>query len=166
MSLIVDTLPSGRKFHLNLNLSHPTLLPGAQVATESALFRGGKLFRPRLCFMMAEAIEVPFHLIAPYARIAELVHGATLAHDDVIDEATLRRGKLTLNAKITQARAVLVGDLMLSRAMVELCELGDHQILKRMSEVLEDLSTGEWLQLENRSMPSRVTSVIRLNSAL
>ncbi len=152
MNVIRATLPSGQKFSLDLNLNHPTLLPGVQVVTEETLYRGGKLFRPRLCFMMAEAIGVPLERVAPFARIAEMVHGATLAHDDVIDEATERRSKFSLNARMTQARAVLAGDLMLSRAMAELCELGHDSILKRMSEVLEDLVTGEWLQLENRGV--------------
>ena len=150
MNFWSEVLPSGREFQLNLNLNHPSILPGAQGVVESILFQGGKLFRPRLCFMMAEAIQLPFENIAAYARVAELVHGATLAHDDVIDQATERRKKLTLNSRLTQARAVLAGDLMLSRAMVELSTLGNTAILNRMAEVLEDLVTGEWLQLENR----------------
>lgn len=150
MSFLHDTLPSRTKFSLDLNLNHPTLLPGAQSLTELTLYRGGKLFRPKLCFMVSEAIGVPFERVAPFARIAEMVHGATLAHDDVIDAATERRNKSTLNARTTQARAILAGDLMLSRSMVELCELGNTTLLKRMAEVLEDLVTGEWLQLENR----------------
>lgn len=149
MSTLRGTLPSGTSFSLDLRLNHPTLLPGVQVMTEETILSGGKLFRPRLCFMFAEAIGLQLESVNGYARIAELIHGATLAHDDVIDQATERRKKPTLNDKMTQARAILAGDLMLSRATVELCELGHPVILKRMSEVLEDLVTGEWLQLEN-----------------
>lgn len=150
MKPIVGTLPSGKSFSVDLRLNHPTLLPGVQLLSEEVLLSGGKKLRPRLCFMVAEAIGVPFEKVAPYARVVELVHAATLAHDDVIDQATKRRGKPTLNDQLTQARAVLSGDLLLSRSMVELAELGRSDLLKRMAEVLEDLVTGEWLQLECR----------------
>ncbi|MBC7398189.1 MAG: polyprenyl synthetase family protein [Bdellovibrionales bacterium] len=147
---ITGTLPSGKSFEVDLRLNHPSLLPGVQVLSEEVLLKTGKKLRPRIMFMMGEAIGVAFESLAPYARIVELVHAATLAHDDVIDQATLRRGKPTLNDQLTQARAVLSGDLLLSRSMVELAELGSLPLLKRMAEVLEALVSGEWLQLEGR----------------
>lgn len=150
MKPMTGTLPSGKSFSVDLRLNHPTLLPGVQLLSEEVLLKGGKKLRPRLCFMVAEAVGVSFDQVAPYARVVELVHAATLAHDDVIDQATKRRGKPTLNDQLTQARAVLSGDLLLSRSMVELADLGRSDLLKRMAEVLEDLVTGEWLQLECR----------------
>jgi geranylgeranyl pyrophosphate synthase len=135
---------------IDYTLHHPSLLPGTQAWTETVLLKSGKKLRPRLALQMGEALGVSNALIAPYARIAELVHSATLAHDDVIDQATERRNAPTLNYKLTQARAVLSGDLLLARAMVELSELGSLVLVKRMAQVLEDLVSGEWLQLENR----------------
>jgi geranylgeranyl pyrophosphate synthase len=130
--------------------SHSSLLPGTQAWIESVLLKSGKKFRPRLTIMLGEALGIDASVLSPYARVAELVHSATLAHDDVIDQATERRNTATLNFKLTQARAVLSGDLLLARATVELAELGSLNLVKRMAQVLEDLATGEWIQLENR----------------
>lgn len=141
---------SKSEYKVDYRLSHSSILPGTQSMTESVLLRSGKKLRPKLSIQMGEALGVSASLITPYARIAELVHSATLAHDDVIDQATERRNAATLNFKLTQARAVLSGDLLLARAMVELSELGSLTLVKRMAQVLEDLVSGEWLQLENR----------------
>jgi geranylgeranyl pyrophosphate synthase len=135
---------------IDYGLSHSSLLPGTQAWTESYLLKSGKKLRPRLTVMLGEAVGVDTSVLTSYARVAELVHSATLAHDDVIDQATERRNNATLNFKLTQARAVLTGDLLLARATVELSELGSLALVRRMAQVIEDLATGEWLQLENR----------------
>ena len=83
MKPIVGTLPSGKSFSVDLRLNHPTLLPGVQLLSEEVLLSGGKKLRPRLCFMVAEAIGVPFEKVAPYARVVELVHAATLYETDL-----------------------------------------------------------------------------------
>jgi geranylgeranyl pyrophosphate synthase len=135
---------------LDLKLVGPTAIPAVTGWTHDLLLTGGKQLRPKLCLMMAKAIGVPQDEIVPFAQIAEWVHSATLAHDDVIDSATERRNRPTLNARLTQARAVLSGDLLLSRSMVQLSDLGVPEALRAMAVVLEDLVTGEWLQLEMR----------------
>jgi geranylgeranyl pyrophosphate synthase len=135
---------------VDFSLNYTSILPGAQLWTEATLLTSGKKLRPKLALLMGEAVGVSAEQLAPYARIAELVHSATLAHDDVIDQATERRSAPTLNFKLTQARAVLSGDLLLARAMIELSELGSLALVKRLAQVLEDLVSGEWLQLENR----------------
>src|ERR1700722_13242481 len=82
--------------------------------SKTVLFRGKK-FRPTLCFLMAQLLGIDLEKVHPYARAAEFVHAATLAHDDVIDESPMRRNRPTLNARSSNARAVLAGDLLLAR---------------------------------------------------
>ena len=119
--------------------------------SKTVLFRGKK-FRPTLCFLMGQLFGIPLDKLWPYARAAEFVHAATLSHDDVIDESTMRRNRPTLNARTTNARAVLAGDLLLGRVMVELSLLGDLQIIQDLSSTVEELVLGEWLQLEARKI--------------
>jgi geranylgeranyl pyrophosphate synthase len=83
-------------------------------------------------------------------RAAELTHGAFLAHDDVIDEAPKRRGRKSLNVRTSNLEAVLAGDALLSRVMVEISGLGHVEIVKSLSEAVEETVDGEWLQLEAR----------------
>ena len=120
---------------------------------KTVLFRGKK-FRPMLCFLMGQLFRLPVETLSPYARAAEFVHAATLAHDDVIDESVVRRNRPTLNARSTNARAVLAGDLLLARVMSELSDLGDIHIIRDLSGTVEELVSGEWLQLEARKVLS------------
>ena len=120
---------------------------------KTVLFRGKK-FRPMLCFLMGQLFRLPVESLSPYARAAEFVHAATLAHDDVIDESVVRRKRPTLNARSTNARAVLAGDLLLARVMSELSDLGNIDVIRDLSGTVEELVTGEWLQLEARKVLS------------
>lgn len=119
--------------------------------TKTVLFRGKK-FRPTLCFLMGKFVGLSSSVLEPYARAAEFVHAATLAHDDVIDESEQRRNRPTLNARSSNARAVLAGDLLLARVMAELSGLGNIQIIHELAKTVEDLVSGEWLQLEARGI--------------
>ena len=121
--------------------------------SKTVLFRGKK-FRPTLCFLVGQLLGIPFKELAPYARAAEFVHAATLAHDDVIDESLTRRNRPTLNARSSNARAVLAGDLLLARVMAELSQLGNTRLIHELALTVEDLVNGEWLQLEARKIPS------------
>lgn len=118
---------------------------------KTVLFRGKK-FRPTLCFLMGQLFRIPPEKTAAYARSAEFVHAATLAHDDVIDESPVRRNRPTLNARASNARAVLAGDLLLARVMSELSSLGQLEIIKSLAYTVEELVSGEWLQLEARKI--------------
>ncbi len=135
---------------LNLKLRHASLIPGAWERAQNILLQGGKLIRPRILLMTGEGLGLDRTKLEPFARAAELVHAATLAHDDVIDQALTRRNQKTLPAVLTQSRSVLMGDLFLSRVVIELSEQNQPEVLRRMAEVVEDLVTGEWLQLEGR----------------
>ena len=97
-------------------------------------------------------LGLPLEGLAPYARAAELTHSASLAHDDVIDTAMKRRNRPTLNAVASNTRAVLAGDLLLARVMVELSARGQLEIIQDLSRAVEDLVSGEWLQLEAKNV--------------
>lgn len=118
---------------------------------KTVLFRGKK-FRPTLCFLMSQLFGVPLDVAHPYARAAEFTHAATLAHDDVIDESPTRRNRPTLNARSSNARAVLAGDLLLARVMYELSGLGRIEVIHDLARTVEELVSGEWLQLEARKI--------------
>lgn len=124
----------------------------AHAAIDSVLsqtvLRGGKRLRPLLTYLVAHFFEVDFNQIIPYARASELVHAASLSHDDVIDNATLRRGEPSINILASNKKAVLAGDYLLSSVIVDLVNAGSLELVKEMSLVIKDLSEGEWLQLD------------------
>jgi octaprenyl-diphosphate synthase len=136
---------------LDLGLSVASVPEIDTLLSKTVLFRGKK-FRPTLCFLMAQAFGVDLKGAQPYARAAEFVHAATLAHDDVIDESPTRRKRPTLNARSSNARAVLAGDLLLARVMAELSALGKIEIIADLANTVEELVSGEWLQLEARQV--------------
>jgi geranylgeranyl pyrophosphate synthase len=135
---------------LDLIVRSPTSIPEIPKALNQTLLAGGKRLRPMLCFLVGKVLGVPSNQMATFARSAEFTHSASLAHDDVVDSANLRRHKETLNAATSNARAVLAGDLLLARVMVELSEKGNIHIINDLALVVEDLVNGEWLQLEAR----------------
>ena len=153
---------------LDLTLSTQKV-PEIQALVSSTLVLNGKKLRPVLCFLMADLTRCPFPQISPYARAAELVHAATLAHDDVIDAGGIRRHQPTLNARVGNARAVLIGDLLLARVMGELAQLGQLGMIQDLAAVVEELVQGEWLQLGARGdlnvSLSHLQEVARLKTA-
>lgn len=112
------------------------------------VLRGGKRLRPLLTYLTAHLFKVDLESITPFARATELVHAASLSHDDVIDNATLRRGNPSINILASNKKAVLAGDYLLSSVIVDLCSTNELDLVKEMSLVIKDLSEGEWLQLD------------------
>jgi octaprenyl-diphosphate synthase len=110
----------------------------------------GKRIRPALALLCGEAAGdlTEDHII--FAAAAELIHMATLAHDDVIDGALLRRGKTTLNASWGNPVAVLFGDYLLSRAFELLCRSAHDGILPAMLRTTREVCEGEIYQLRRR----------------
>src|SRR4051812_15877833 len=145
--MILDWLPKATAQaveSLDLSLNVHSVPEVDILLSKTVLFRGKK-FRPTLCFLMGQLLRLPQELLHPYARAAEFVHAATLAHDDVIDESLIRRNRPTLNARSSNARAVLAGDLLLARVMAELSSLGEIQIIHDLARTVEELVLGEWL---------------------
>ena len=112
------------------------------------VLKGGKRLRPLLTFLMAHLFRLDSKIVAPYARASELVHASSLSHDDVIDNATMRRGAPSINILSSNKRAVLAGDYLLSSVIVDLTNAGNLDLVREMSLVIKDLTEGEWLQLD------------------
>lgn len=112
------------------------------------LAAGGKRVRPLLISLLARALDTPFSKLAPCAVAAELVHTATLLHDDVLDGATVRRGRLAAHLKYDAHTAILSGDALLSKAISDIAELGDPEVLRRLAQTVRELVEGECLQAD------------------
>ena len=121
---------------------------------DSILSNSGKMLRPILALLFARACAGTVSADSRiYAAAVELLHNATLLHDDVADESSERRGKPTVNATLGPQAAVLVGDFWLARAvqLVLTSESGSDEVVRLFAKTLVDLSEGEMLQLEKAS---------------
>lgn len=107
----------------------------------------GKMFRPTLVLLANEAAAAPDERIDILAAVVELIHLATLVHDDSVDHSVLRRGMPTINALFSHQVSVIMGDYLYSRAVVELTRLGDIEPLRVLSRVTNDMTVGEMRQL-------------------
>lgn len=125
------------------------------------VLKGGKRLRPLLTYLVANLYKVDLNAITPFARATELVHAASLSHDDVIDNATMRRGAPSINILASNKKAVLAGDYLLSSVIVDLSATGRLELVKEMSLVIKDLSEGEWLQLDLISSRDYTRELIR-----
>ncbi|GAA6749217.1 polyprenyl synthetase family protein [Thermus brockianus] len=108
---------------------------------------GGKRIRPRLVFLASGALGgAPYDL--ELALAVELLHSATLLHDDLIDDAETRRGKEAAFRKYGNAVSVLSGDFLLSRLLFVIAKTGRMELVERFAEVAKTLSEGEVLQFQ------------------
>jgi octaprenyl-diphosphate synthase len=108
----------------------------------------GKLFRPTLLLLAARASDRMAPRKLTLGACVELIHVATLVHDDSVDHSPLRRGQPTVNALFSHQVAVIMGDYLYSRAMIELVHQGDLEPLKIMSRVTNEMTVGEMRELE------------------
>jgi octaprenyl-diphosphate synthase len=118
--------------------------------THYVVNRKGKQMRPMFVFLSSKLIssEVSSEKVYRAASIIELIHTATLIHDDVIDSSNMRRGFFSLNALWKNKIAVLVGDFLLSKGMLLCIDNNDFDLLKIISSSVKDMSEGELLQIE------------------
>lgn len=114
---------------------------------------GGKRLRPLVSLLMARACGYTGTAHIDVASIIEMLHTATLLHDDVVDESSLRRGRPTVNAHWGNATAVLVGDYLVSRAFQMIARLQQQAIFDIMSDGTCVIAEGEVLQLINQHDP-------------
>ena len=108
----------------------------------------GKLFRPTMTLLCEQASGGVDPRIVTFAAVVELIHLATLVHDDSVDHSSLRRGMPTVNALFSHQTAVIMGDYLYSRAIIELVHLGELDPLRIMARVTNDMSVGEMRQIE------------------
>ena len=115
---------------------------------EHLLSMRGKMFRPTLVLLAARATgEITRREIA-LGAVTELIHVATLVHDDSVDHSVLRRGQPTINAMFSHQIAVIMGDFLYSRAIIELVDANDLESLRVMSRVTNEMTVGEMRELQ------------------
>jgi len=107
----------------------------------------GKMFRPTLVFLVYHAVGAEDPRIVSLAAVVELIHLATLVHDDSVDHSVLRRGMPTVNALFSHQVSVIMGDYLYSRAVIELVRLSDLEPLRVLSRVTNEMTIGEMRQL-------------------
>lgn len=133
-------------------LQHPVL----DGAASHLLSLQGKRFRPIMVLLMAHSTAMVTPISPPrllpsqlrLAEITELIHAASLLHDDVIDVADTRRGAISVNSLFGNQLAVLAGDFLLARASVALARLRDCDVVELLSTVIEHLVRGEVIQMK------------------
>lgn len=115
---------------------------------------GGKRMRPIMCLLAAQACgETDLSKARKLAAVIEMLHTATLVHDDVVDESNLRRGRPTANATWNNQTAVLVGDFLIARSFDLLVDLDNMALLKEFSTGTCEIAEGEVLQLQAQHQP-------------
>ena len=114
---------------------------------EYIISAGGKRLRPVLLLLIAGACGYKGPKAQNLAAVIELIHTATLLHDDVVDESGLRRGRKTANALFGNAASVLVGDFLYSRSFQMMVAGGNMDVMAVLSEATNVIAEGEVLQL-------------------
>jgi octaprenyl-diphosphate synthase len=110
---------------------------------------GGKRLRPALLLLMSGALGYTQSHKYQLAAVVEFIHTATLLHDDVVDESSMRRGRPTANQAFGNAASVLVGDFLYSRAFQMMVECGSMRVMSILAEATNVIAEGEVLQLMN-----------------
>jgi octaprenyl-diphosphate synthase len=130
---------------------------------------GGKRIRPALVLLMANAFGYRGSHHHELAAVIEFIHTATLLHDDVVDESSLRRSRETANALFGNAASVLVGDFVYSRAFQMMVAVDDMRVMRILADATNVIAEGEVLQLLNMHDPDvteeRYLQVIRSKTA-
>ncbi|MFM8444702.1 MAG: polyprenyl synthetase family protein [Methylococcus sp.] len=115
---------------------------------------GGKRLRPMLLLLAAKALNCNDPHVITLAAVIEFIHTATLLHDDVVDESTLRRGRDTANALWGNSASVLVGDYLYSRSFELMVSVQNLRIMEVLSHTTTAIAEGEVLQLLNCNNPA------------
>ena len=144
-------------------------VPLVNQISEYIINAGGKRIRPVLVLLMANAYKYSGRHHHELAAIVEFIHTATLLHDDVVDESSMRRGRQTANALFGNAASVLVGDFLYSRAFQMMVSINSMQVMQILADATNVIAEGEVLQLLNMHDPDvteeRYLQVIRSKTA-
>lgn len=147
----LSTIPSqviDRIQDLDLNIESENCNKEINTLLQKTVLMGGKRLRPMLTYLMGNLYGTNLDQVQLFAKSIEMVHAASLSHDDVIDNATTRRDHPSINIVGSNKRAVLAGDYLLAEVIVNLTNHGNIELVKEMSHVIQDLSEGEWIQLD------------------
>ena len=124
-------------------------VPLVSQVSQYIIAAGGKRLRPALLLLMCGALGFRGEHRLVMAAVVEFIHTATLLHDDVVDESTMRRGRATANDAFGNPASVLVGDFLYSRAFQMMVEVGDMRVMQTLAEATNVIAEGEVLQLMN-----------------
>ena len=123
----------------------PSYLPKLNALYDD-LFSHGKGFRAKLIQRISGHLKLKSEVVHLLAQTIEFIHNASLLHDDLIDRSPLRREKTAAWLKYTPEYAVLAGDYLLARVMVNLSRYGNLQLIQYTAEMISNLLEGEWIQ--------------------
>ena len=126
-----------------------TDVPLVSEVAQYIISAGGKRLRPALLLLTAGALDCQDPHRHTLAAVVEFIHTATLLHDDVVDESTLRRGRATANQRFGNAASVLVGDFLYSRAFQMMVDVDRMRVMQVLSDATNVIAEGEVLQLMN-----------------
>lgn len=127
------------------NKDFPSYLPKLNALYDD-LFSHGKGFRSKLIQRLSHHLDLTERQVLLLAQTIEFIHNASLLHDDLVDRSHLRRNKPAAWLKYTPEYAVLAGDYLLARVMVNLSRYGNLALIQYTAEVISDLLEGEWIQ--------------------
>jgi octaprenyl-diphosphate synthase len=122
-------------------------LPMIEQVSSHLLQMRGKMFRPTLALLASETEGTSQRRVVTLASVVELMHLASLVHDDSVDHSALRRGLPTVNSLFSHQVSVIMGDFLYSRALEALVALGDLDLLRVLTNVSSQLTIGEMRQL-------------------
>lgn len=122
--------------------------PLIKAISKHLLHSRGKRLRPTFTFMISKVTQFRPKRLTEAALAVEMIHTATLLHDDVVDESDTRRGQVTVNSEWNNLASVLMGDYFFAKAFTLLVKTGSLEILKYVSEATERVSVGELRQVE------------------
>lgn len=134
-----------KDFKIYSESDFPSYLPKLNALYDD-LFSAGKGFRSKLIGMVSDPLSLPEDTVRLLGQTIEFVHNASLLHDDLIDRSPLRRNKTAAWLKYTPEYAVLAGDYLLARVMVNLSRFGNLRLIQYTAEIISDLLEGEWIQ--------------------
>lgn len=136
------------EFEIRFKKSMKSNTPLLDKISHYIIKRKGKQMRPMFVFLTAKICGEVNDSTYTAASLIELLHTATLVHDDVVDDANLRRGFFSINALWKNKIAVLVGDFLLSRGLLMSIDAGEFELLKIVSNAVREMSEGELMQME------------------
>ena len=137
-----------KEFDKRFKLAASSHIPLLTVVTRYVLRRKGKQMRPLFVFLTSTMIGEVTESTYTAASLIELMHTATLVHDDVVDESNERRGVFSVNALWRSKVAVLFGDYLLARGLLLAVEKKDYDLLEIVSNASREMSEGELLQIQ------------------
>jgi octaprenyl-diphosphate synthase len=137
-----------KEFQRVFRKSVKSSVPLFDVIMKYILKAKGKQIRPLIVLYSAALFDTIGESTYRAATLIELLHTATLVHDDVVDDSDRRRGRFSINALWKNKIAVLVGDYLFSRGMLTALQAKDYHILEIVSEAVKEMSEGELLQIE------------------